>query len=218
MHKKVLIPIILTTALALTACGTSAKADTAKLQSQNSSLKQEVKSLKGQVQTQNSTKTTATTSPNKKTTTQATAVMGKEYVIKDKSGKKLVGLTLTQANNSFGSYVTEDDLLDDPDFNLGKKANLVQIAMTYTNYGLDEEWDPSTDLTIYDDTGAKAEDTDYEDGGDGVSQGHSGTLTTWVALTKPYSNNHKLEIEYDGYIGVDDDHEDEYKAKWVTEY
>lgn len=214
--------IALLSALTLAGCSSNNEASTdSKLKSENSSLKQEVKSLKAQIKTQGSTATSGDKSAkpeNANKTAQSNAVMGQEYVIKDKAGKKLVGLTLTQADNQFSGVATEDGLIDDADFNQGKKDNLVQISMKFTNYGLNDEWEPTTGIEVYDSTGAQAKDVSYEDGGDMVSVGHSGSLTTWYVLSQAYTVNKKLEIEYSDYLtpaGSDD--LEKYSAKWVVE-
>lgn len=222
--KKALLSctIALLSVLTLTGCGSNSESSgDSTLKAENSSLKQEVKSLKAQIKTQSAASSSSDKedkAENTNKTAQSNAVMGKEYIIKDKNGNKLVGLTLTQADNKFSAFATEDGLIDDSDFNQGKKDNLMQLSMKFTNYGLNDEWEPTTGIEVYDSTGAQAKDVSYEDGGDMVSVGHSGTLTTWYVLSQPYTANKKLEIEYSEYLtaaGSDDD--EEYSAKWVVE-
>ncbi|WP_461214175.1 hypothetical protein [Lacticaseibacillus sp. GG6-2] len=222
--KKVLFVsfVTLLSVAVLAGCGNSSRsAGDSQLKADNSSLKQQVKSLKAQIATQNassSAKDTEVVAENTNKTTKSTAVMGKEYIIKDKAGKKLVGLTLTQADSKFSGFATEDGVIDDPDFNQGKKDNLIQLSMKYTNYGLNDEWGPSTGIEVYDSTGAQATNVSYEDGGDMVSVGHSGTLTTWYTLSQVYATNKKLEIEYSEYLTAAGSNDDEkYSAKWVVQ-
>lgn len=213
MRKVFLGAIVLMTGATLAACGSTNSDGSKGLKAENSSLKTEVKSLKAQIKTQaKGSDSTKNSSENKNKTTASNAVMGKEYVMKDSKGNKLVGITLTQADNKFSGFATENDMLNDPDFNMGKKDNLVQISAKYTNYSVKDGWYPSFD--VYDDTGAQSEQVSYEDGGDDVSIGHSATITDWYVLSKPYSQNHKLEIEFSDYLG---DSDDEVNAKWVVE-
>lgn len=112
--KKVLFVsfVTLLSVAALAGCGNSSRsADDSQLKADNSSLKQQVKSLKAQIATQNassSAKDTEAVAENTNKTAKSTAVMGQEYIIKDKVGKKLVGLTLTQVDNKFSGFATED--------------------------------------------------------------------------------------------------------------
>lgn len=202
---------------ALAGCRNNSSND-AKLKSENSSLKREVTSLRAQIKTQSGTTSKEDKGESDSTikTTEPNAVMGKEYIIKDKSGKKLVGLTLTQADNKLSGIAVEHDLINDTNFNQGKKDNIIQLSMKYTNYGLKDDWQPVTGIDVYDSTGTQATKVSYSDGSDMVSVGHSGALTTWYVLSQPVAKNHKLEIEYSEYLtaaGADDS--ELYKAKWV---
>lgn len=213
MKKLMFIGTIALTSLMLAACGNSVDASKQlhQVKAENSSLKTEVKSLKAQIQAQNGDGESDAPSQNSNKTKSSNAVMGKEFVLKDSRGKKMAGITLTSVGQQWTSFVTDDDMLSDSDFNMGHPQNIVQLTFKYTNYGVEDGWSP--DFTVYDGTGAEAKDTNYEDGGDDVSMGHSGTATMWYCLSLPFAKNNKVEIEYSDYI---DDHE--YSAKWIYQH
>lgn len=220
--KKVLLSctIALLSVLTLTGCGSNSQSSgDSTLKAENSSLKKEVKSLKAQIQAQNgdSVSEDSASDTNKNKTKDLTAVMGKEYLFKDKSGKKLAGLTLKSVDQNWNSfaqtYISDPDYLDD--FALGTPENMVQVVMEFTNYGVTDEDDFGVDnsvLSVYDDTGKKCEANMSQDGDDEVSIGHTGTATMWYKLSKPYKDTHKIELEFDGYLNDDDA-----QAKWVVE-
>lgn len=217
MKKFGILGISLTVAVLLAGCGSKSSesktiAENTRLRQQVKSLKAEVKILKNQGDDSQSEEDSTSGEGNGGATTDPTAVMGKEYVIKDKSGKKLVGLTLTQADQKWSEFAKGD--MDDSDFTGGDVSKLVQVSFHYTNYGLDEEWDPETGFSVYDDTGKKLDSNSYSDSDDGVSLGHSGTYTGWFILTKPYRDNKKLEIEFLDYLGESDI---ESRAKWTVD-
>lgn len=219
--KKMIVASAVTmlATLALAGCGSNqASASDTQLKADNSSLQKEVTALKAQIQAQNGDSTsTETTAANKNKTKSLTAVMGKEYVFKDNQGKKLAGMTLKSVDQNWNAfaqdYINDPDYLDD--FALGAPENMVQVVMEFTNYGVSDEDDFSVDnsaLSVYDDTGKKCEANLDQDGDDTVSLGHTGTATMWYKLAKPYKDTHKIELEFDGYLG-----EQDAKAKWVVE-
>lgn len=221
MKKLVLSGIVvLISVLSLAGCGGKSDSSSGSaLKAENSSLKKEVKSLKAQIQAQNgdSVLDNSASKTNKNKTKDLTAVMGKEYLFKDKNGKKLAGLTLKSVdqnwNNFAKRYINNPDYLDD--FALGAPENMIQVVMEFTNYGVENEDDFGVNrsaLSVYDDTGKKCEANMNQDGDDAVSIGHTGTATMWYKLSKPYKDTHKIELEFGGYI----DHEDA-RAKWVVE-
>lgn len=217
MKKLGILGISLTMAVLLVGCGSKrsesqTKAENTRLRQQVKSLKAEVKTLKNQSDGSRADEDSASGDGNGGTTTDPTAVMGKEYVIKDKSGKKLVGLTLIEADQKWSDFAKGD--MDDTDFTGGDVSKLVQVSFHYANYGLDEDWDPETGFSVYDDTGKKLDSNSYSDSDDGVSLGHSGTYTGWFILTKPFRENRKLEIEFLDYLGENDI---ESRAKWTVE-
>lgn len=220
MKKTIFATAILACSiLTLAGCGSGNATGDSQLKAENSSLKKEVASLKAQVKAQNGDTASDddTTATNKNKTKDLTAVMGKEYLFKDSSGKKLAGLTLKSVDQNWNSfaqtYINDPEYLDD--FALGAPENMVQVVMEFTNYGVADDDDFGVDnsvLSVYDDTGKKCEANMNQDGDDEVSIGHTGTATMWYKLSNPYKDTHKIELEFDGYLDDEDA-----QAKWVVE-
>ncbi|WP_461213650.1 hypothetical protein [Lacticaseibacillus sp. GG6-2] len=188
--------------LGLAGCGQTSN-DAAKLSSverDNASLKSEVSSLKTHDNDDDDYHDNDyhdddhDTDPDDLTTTNvATYKLNQEALIGTSATHKAIGLTVTAADQKWNAFAKAQG---DHIFQ-GKKDHAVQIQVKYTNYALDDDFQPDEDdLKVYDDDGNAATPLDYQDGQTEVTAGHSSTTTLWYLLAKPYDQADHFTIEF----------------------
>lgn len=218
MHKRVTTyASIALVALLISGCGSKENSkEVEKLRSENSSLKEHVKSLSEIISVEN-IGSDSSDSEKGYQPEAGNVKFGQEYIFKSESGEKLAGVTVISANQDFHSEA-KWRIKEYPDeFLEGKpKANLVALTVKYTNYSLDA-FRLFDDIKLYDDDGNQCHNNDYPENDDEVSAGHSGTATVYFVADKKFDEIKSFEAEFISTFEFSDssvDGETEYRAKW----